>query len=202
MQNKPNYGIILIRTSRILTHSNNAIRDEQLKKEKRKERDQRLKSQAVSKKSKELPNGGKSQTRGPEQDDMMSESTATLQDLGFKDPRLLGSLPALLPDEILNAEPVARLPTPVSENDKSKPRISQKRKFLDEEQKPPKDVRRGGTTIRVLDGSSGTKNALAPTVSKAGKHVRENWMSGNRSGMNTTGLRRTTGGSKGFVRKG
>lgn len=183
--------------------ANSIFRHEQLRREKRKERDQRLKSQAISKKSKELSNGGPAHARVPEQDDMMSESTATLQDSGFKDPRVLaGSLPALLPDDILNAEPVARLPTPVSENDRSKPRISQKRKFLDEEQKPPKDVRRGGTTIRVLDGSSGKTNDLAPRVSKSGKHVREKWLSGNRSGANAGGLRRSTGGSKGFVRKG
>lgn len=187
----------------LLLPANSIIRQEQLKKEKRKERDQRLKSQAVSKKSKDLSTSGGARPRAPEQDDMMSESTATLQDSGFKDLRnLAGSLPALLPDEILNSEPAARLPTPVSDNDKSKPRISQKRKFLDEEQKPPKDVRRGGTTIRVLDGSSGKTNSLAPRVSKAGKHVRENWLSGNRSGANTGGLRRTSGAAKGFVRKG
>ncbi|KAK2756749.1 hypothetical protein FQN54_005195 [Arachnomyces sp. PD_36] len=178
------------------------LRHEKLQREKRKERDQRLKSQAVSKKSKELPNPRKAHARAPEHDDMMSESTATLQDLGFKDSHLLaGQLPALLPDEILNAEPVARLPTPVSENDRTKPRISQKRKFLDEEQKPPKDVRRGGTTIRVLDGSSGKANALAPKVSKPGKHVREQWLSGNRGGVGPSGLRRAGGGSKGFVGK-
>lgn len=133
----------------------------------------------------------------------MSESTATLQDSGFKDLGLQGgSLPALLPDEILNAEPTVRLPTPVSENDKSKPRISNKRKFLDEEQKPPKDMRRGGTTIRVLDGTSGKTNSLAPRASKAGKHVRESWLSGSRKGANPSGLRKTTGASKGFVRRG
>lgn len=187
----------------LLMRANSAIRHEQLKKEKRKERDQRLKSQAISKKSKELSNGGRPRTHAPEQDDIMSESTATLQDSGFKDPRnLAGSLPALLPDEILNAEPAARLPTPVSENDKSKPRISRKRKFLDEEQKPPKDVRRGDTTIRVLDRSSGKTNSLAPRASKAGKHVRENWLSGNRNSANIGALRRTTGTAKGFVRKG
>lgn len=73
----------------------------------------------------------------------------------------------------------------------------------------PKDIKLGGTSIRVFEDSSNTascngfNNSLPPRASKQGRTVRENWMTGNRKGggaINGT-LRRTTGGSSGFVRK-
>jgi U3 small nucleolar RNA-associated protein 16 len=121
---------------------------------------------------------------------------------------MIQSLPILLPDEILNAEPSIRPPTPPPENSRhmAKP-TSRKLRFLDEVQKPPKDARIGNTSIKVLDEMShynsrtGANPSLAPKSSKASKNVRDSWLLGNRNKDVSNGLRRTTGGSSGFVRK-
>lgn len=152
----------------------------------------------------------------PKQEEILSESSATLQGSEVKAPVsssfLPASLPKLLPDEILFAEPSARPPTPPRERDRHSvalKRSSHKFSFSDVVHTKPKDLKLGRTSIHVLEDSgntairNGLNNSLAPRASKQGRTVRENWMAGNRNGggaINGT-LRRTMGGSSGFVRK-
>ena len=136
-------------------------------------------------------------------DDLLSESTATLQGSTTQDARRR-ALPALLPDEILNAEPVARPPTPPAEDEFAARKKPSKLRFLDKTEKAPKDARAGDVTIRVLDAPSAKPNskpALAPKASKSGRNVRDTWLKRDKNTARANGLRRTTGGSSGFVRR-
>ncbi|KAL1966092.1 hypothetical protein VTN77DRAFT_4840 [Rasamsonia byssochlamydoides] len=179
-------------------------RAELLKKEKRRQLDEKhkLQAKASGKKTKESSVGSRTSELKSAQDDSVSESTATLQGSISKDSGRL-ALPALLPDEILNAEPVARPPTPPSESDDLKRKKPQKLKFLEKVEKPPKDLHRGGVTIRVLEDRSSSKKTtptLPPKMSKAGRNIREAWIAGQRNKNNPNGLRRIAGGPSSFVR--
>ncbi|KAJ5666389.1 uncharacterized protein N7477_008837 [Penicillium maclennaniae] len=165
--------------------------EEQLKREKRRKLDERRKLQAKSK-PKEIVSS----------DDLLSESTATLQGSITQDARR-AALPALLPDDILNAEPVLRPLTPPAE-DSMAPKKPTKLRFLEKSEKPPKDVRAGDVTIRVLDAPStkkSSKPALAPKASKAGRNVRQSWLKRERSTAKVNGLRMTAGGPSKFTRR-
>lgn len=118
----------------------------------------------------------------------------------------------MLPDEILNAEPSVRPPTPPRETEpatvKTSSNNNNKLRFLDTAQKPPKDVVVGGTSVRVLDGTTNYPNwktrsnpTLPPKLSKASRNVRDSWMAGNRNKNVSSGVRRTAGGPSGFVRR-
>lgn len=103
-----------------------------------------------------------------------------------------GPLPALLPDEILAAEPMIRPPTP--------PPIvttitSKKHRFIDADPKPPKDIKTGTVKVRVLEDN---KSALPPRASKASKSLKESWLAGERGRKGVTAPRRKIGG--GFLR--
>ena len=105
------------------------------------------------------------------------------------------SLPLLLPEEILAAQPVIPAPKPPFSN--SKVAIRQKRKFLDLESKPPKDIKRGDVTIRVLQDK---RSVLPPKSSQFSKSLRESWLTGRRGFKGEIGVpRRKLGG--GFVRR-
>ncbi|PGH30647.1 hypothetical protein GX50_06599 [[Emmonsia] crescens] len=182
-------------------------RTDALNKEKRRERDQRLKAQAVSKSAPPIKQALPiPQDHRAKQDEILSESSATLQGSISKPIR---SLPTLLPDEILNAEPSfnhSRIPTPPYEIESSLTnQMSKKHKFLDIVEKKPKDVKiGGGTSIRVLESSSSSGSggiSLPPKSSKASRRVRERLIATNRSLPGGGSLRRTTGGTMGFVRK-
>lgn len=112
----------------------------------------------------------------------------------FKAPRK-PQLPVLLPDEILNEEPTARPPIPPPENNKIDHRLAKKRQLLNVNAKPPKDIRRGPVTIRVLD--SGPRN-LPPKASKESKMLREAWLTGQRGSKGGIERRKISGG---FVRR-
>ena len=104
-------------------------------------------------------------------------------------------LPLLLPEEILAAQPVVRapkLPFP-----KSKVAISQKRKFLELESKPPKDIKRGDVTIRVLQDN---RSILPPKSSQLSKTLRESWLMGRKGFKGEIGVPRRKLGA-GFVRR-
>jgi U3 small nucleolar RNA-associated protein 16 len=138
-------------------------------------------------------------------DDMVSESTVTLQGSTTQDSRR-STLPTLLPDEILNAEPVARPPTPPAEETGARAGKPNKLKFLDKVEKPPKDVSIGDVMIRVLDeppSQKKSKPSLPPKASKTGRSSKDNWLKNNRSTAQVNGLRRTAGGksTSSFVRK-
>lgn len=131
-----------------------------------------------------------------------SESTATLQGSTTQDARRPG-LPALLPDDILNAAPSTRPPTPPADEAAPVQKKPNKLKFLDKVEKRPKDVKMDEMTIRVLDEGPSRKKAktiLPPKSSKSGRNARDNWLKNARSTAQVNGLRRTTGGSSGFVR--
>lgn len=192
-----------------IQYADRLSRLEKSKKEKRKERDQRLKAQAVGKvdsKNHELP---VHQAPSAKQDELRSESSATLQGSVSKDPKLpssVRSLPTLLPDDILNAEPSTSPLIPLSQSDSAtEQKISQKKKFLEKRDKHPKDIKiGGGTAIRVFDQGSndaGSTSKLPPKSSKQSRQVRTNWTMGRRNPASGSSLRRTTGPSSGFVRR-
>lgn len=131
-----------------------------------------------------------------------SESTATLQGSTTQDARRPG-LPALLPDDILNAAPSTRPPTPPADEVAPVLKKPNKLKFLDKTEKRPKDVKMDDTTIRVLDEGPSRKKAkttLPPKSSKSGRNARDNWLKNARSTAQINGLRRTGGSTSGFVR--
>ncbi|KAI9934905.1 hypothetical protein ASPWEDRAFT_31256 [Aspergillus wentii DTO 134E9] len=177
--------------------------EEQLKKEKRKQLDERRKLQAKSIKKKEALAAAPKPGSGAIPDDLLSESTATLQGSTTQDARRL-ALPALLPDDILSAAPDTRPPTPPAEEFNFGHKKPNKMRFFDKAEHAPKDVKMGDVTIRVLDGEASQKKpktTLPPKASKAGRNSKQNWLNRSRSTAHVNGLRRTTGGSSGFVRK-
>jgi U3 small nucleolar RNA-associated protein 16 len=174
-----------------MNFANNAYREEHLKKEKRRKLDERRKLQAKTiVKPKESS------------DDLLSESTATIQGTTTQDARR-AALPALLPDDILNAEPAIRPPTPPAD-EFAMPKKSNKLRFLDKKDKIPKDVNMGDVSIRVLDAPStkkSSKPALAPRVSKAGKNLKGSMLQMTRNSAQGNGLRKKASGPSGFVRR-
>ncbi|KGO73882.1 U3 snoRNA associated [Penicillium italicum] len=167
--------------------------EEQLKREKRRKLDERRKLQAKSiVKPKEAPT-----------DDMLSESTATVQGTTTQDARR-AALPALLPDDILNAEFAIRPPTPPAEDQFAMPKKSNKLRFLDKQDKLPKDINMGDVSIRVLDAPSSKKSSkpvLAPKISKAGRNLKSSMLQKTRATAQGNGLRQKAGGPSGFVRR-
>lgn len=166
-----------------------------MKREKRRKLDETRKLQAKSK-PKEIT---------APSEDIHSESTTTVQGENTEDARRR-ALPALLPDDILNAEPVARPPTPPAEDNFgfAIPKKSNKLRFLEKTEKPPKDVQVGDVTIRVLDAPSTKQSsnvALPPKASKHGRGMKEGWLKQQKSTAQVNGLRRTAGGSSGFKRR-
>ncbi|RLL98586.1 hypothetical protein CFD26_103150 [Aspergillus turcosus] len=168
--------------------------EEQQKKEKRKQLDELRKQQAKQKDVAKLAAGSA--------DDQLSESTETLRGSTTQAARR-SALPALLPDEILNAAPVARPPTPPLEELNVSHKKPNKLKFLEATEKRPKDVKLGDVTIRVLDENptKKAKTSLPPKASKTGRNAKQNWLNRSRSTATVNGLRRTAGGSSGFVRR-
>ena len=105
------------------------------------------------------------------------------------------TLPLLLPDEILAAQPVLSAPRRPFSN--SQVAMRQKRKFLDLESKPPKDIKRSDVTIRVLQDK---RSVLPPKSSQVSKSLRESWLTGRRGFKGEIGVpRRKLSG--GFVRR-
>ena len=69
--------------------------------------------------------------------------------------------------------------------------------MLNNESKPPKDIKRGGIKFRVLQVE---KSVLPPKSSAASKALREQWLMGQRGSLGGVGVpRRKMGG--GFVKK-
>ncbi|KAE8148452.1 U3 snoRNA associated-domain-containing protein [Aspergillus avenaceus] len=165
--------------------------EEQAKRKKRRQLDELRKSQAKASKKKEKLS-----------DDMLSESTVTLQGSSTQDTRR-SALPALLPDDILNAAPVTRPPTPPAEGRSFAQIKPNKLKFLEKSEKRPRDVKMGDVTIRVLDDvpQKKAKSLLPPKASRSGRHSKQSWMDRNRSTGHVNGMRRTAGGTSSFVRK-
>jgi U3 small nucleolar RNA-associated protein 16 len=163
-----------------------SYRFEAARKIKRREHDSRLKLQAKSAKTHaktQRRSNAEYTTIGAQETEGKAKSSAK------------ASLPILLPEEILAAEPVVRPPTPPSSINETA--IKKKQKFLDAESRPPKDIKRGNVRIRVLQEE---RSILPPKASQTSKALRESWLAG-RQGFkgNIVVPRRKLGG--GFVRK-
>lgn len=146
-------------------------------------------------KTEKLPKSSPVELKPIADDDLISESTATLQGSTTKEPSRR-ILPALLPDEILNAEPIHRLPSPPPEERQNHNR---QHKFFKDD-KPTKDIHRGNVTIKVLESN---KDMLPPKTLANGRNVKALWQAGKRGrhGGVPGGLKRVAAGSKGFVRR-
>jgi U3 small nucleolar RNA-associated protein 16 len=166
--------------------------------------DESRKQQAkVLGKRKEVPVSQTAPGAGTPADDILSESSATLQGSFTQDARR-PTLPALLPDDILNAVPEVRPPTPPPETEDFAQKKPTKLRFLEKKEKAPKDVRMGDVAIRVLDSDSARKQpngALPPKASKMGRSAKSAWLKQARSTGHVNGMRMASSGSKGFVRK-
>ncbi|KAL2872721.1 uncharacterized protein BJX67DRAFT_340204 [Aspergillus lucknowensis] len=178
--------------------------EEQLKREKRRQLDERRKIQAkASGKRKEAAISQSTPGAGTPAEDLVSESSETLQGSFTQDARR-PTLPALLPDDILNAVPDVRPPTPPPEVQALSQKKPTKLRFLDKQEKAPKDVRMGDVAIRVLGGSSLRRQpntALPPKASKTGRTAKDAWLKQARSTGHVNGMRMVSSGSKGFTRK-
>jgi len=169
------------------------------KKEKRRKRDAHLKEQAATGKKQRKSNlkGNPSlvddaQLLSENQDPNLEHHESQAKPRAKKSFKRNGPLPALLPDEILAAEPMTRPPTP--------PPIvttisSKKHRFIDADPKPPKDIKKGTVKVRVLEDN---KSVLPPRASKASKSLKESWLAGQRGRKDSTAQRRKPGG--GFLR--
>ncbi|KAA6411580.1 MAG: hypothetical protein FRX48_04860 [Lasallia pustulata] len=168
-------------------------------KEKRKARDTRLKEQAKSASKRRKIHRETLPESDPENASERSTGSVSNQPKASTGSRMNGrsALPALLPDEIIAIEPAARPPTPPEEPEVRLMSVSKKRKFLDADPKPPKDVKRGPVTVRVLEAQ---RQLLPPRASKTSKALKEAWLVGRRgAGGAAVVQRRKLGG--GFVRK-
>ncbi|EON64410.1 hypothetical protein W97_03641 [Coniosporium apollinis CBS 100218] len=105
----------------------------------------------------------------------------------------VNNLPALLPEELLAAAPEVRPPTPPPPAAaQAVARKAKHHRFLDADERPPKDVKRGPVSVRVLQQ---TNRLLAPKASANSRNLREAWLKG-RQGLGRGGGK---GGGKGMV---
>ena len=186
------------------------------KKLKRREHDQRLRLQAKSAKDHRSNDKPSTKARGRKESPIkVTEVNGQLRDKGHESlgetPKIIKDgdrksptklrpsgktpLPLLLPEELLATQTVVHTPTPSSSN--SKVAISQKRRLLDLEPKPPKDIKRGNVTITVLNDK---RSILPPKSSRASKDLRESWLTG-RPGLKGKVCVPRQKPSGGFVRK-
>lgn len=172
-----------------------------MQKEKRRFRDEMHKSQAKTsgQQKHDAFFGGLSDRQNT---DYVSESSATFQ--GSIRMAQKPVLPALLPDDILNAEPSDRFLTLSSGIDDSQRQRPHKLRFIENADKPPKDIYRDGVMIRVIGDSSVKKKsgaALPPKISKSSHNLKQAWMAGRQWAKAPAGLRRTTSGPTSFVHR-
>ena len=129
--------------------------------------------------------------------DEFSKATGEKDRNSPKQPNVLEKdrLPLMLPDEILAAKPIPQIRKPPFTN--SKVAVGQKRKLLNFESKPPKDVKLGNVTICYLQDK---QTILPPESSLASKAIRESWLTGKRSFKGAMQVPRRKPSSS-FVRK-
>ena len=129
--------------------------------------------------------------------DTLVESASAQGPLDLLDlePPRKAPLPTLLPDELLNAKPMPRpLMPPSADVPEVRSSLSQKRKLLDIDSRPPKDIQRGALKVRVIPADQGH---LPPKPSKESKLLRESWLTGQRGPKGGIERRKLGGG---FVR--
>lgn len=165
-------------------------------KRKRRELDMRLKNQVkAAKRPRTNPMDATPNHEGSVSPDTLSGNMQrSLPHQSRSSPSRRAPLPRLLPEELLNAEPIARPLTHPSDLPVVKLDVAKKRKLLHIDSEPPKDIQKGRFKIRVLPSAS---NDLPPKFSKESQALREYWLTGQR-GPRGGVQRRKTGG--GFVR--
>ncbi|KAL9131403.1 MAG: hypothetical protein Q9217_000671 [Psora testacea] len=165
-------------------------REDAVRKIKRREHEQRMRAQVEGAKKRGTRkmlslNGTEADTNNGNSDNVLKKGKATKM-----------PLPDLLPDELLNAEPTNRIltsPATITQNVAN----TKKKVLLDTQDKPPKDLIRGNTKIRVLQED---RMLLPPKSSAQGKSIRERWLLGQRGSRPTTWVPRRKPLSS-FVRK-
>lgn len=184
-----------------LEQSKAAAKLEKAQKLKRQERDVKMKEQAkaAKKETKQKEASKSSKAQGTVIEKAVDEHGApTSESKAQTANKAKQPLPALLPEYILADESDIRpLIPPPSSTGKAVTFTSQKKRFLDLEQKTPKDINKGGVKIRVLQDGSGV---LPPKASQQGKALREAWLMGRR-GRGTVVERRKMKCQGGFIRR-
>lgn len=180
------YGFFFLETVLVGLMSN-LSRQKVAATQRRKELDIRLKSQAHSRKRKlmeiDLPGG-------------TMENTPTSERINDKR-GLHNPVPALLPDSILLVEPAGPV---FKSNPIPKKSDSASHRLRSLIAVPPKDLKQGAKTVRILESN---RVLLPPRSALCGKGVRESWIFGRRSGgrdRNGVVPRRKMG--NGFLRSG
>ncbi|KAI4270234.1 MAG: hypothetical protein LQ337_006810 [Flavoplaca oasis] len=162
-------------------------------KQRRRDRDSRLKLQAkISKVEAAKPKMKEEQADTSSEEDEDHPQNAVQDTWTRQD-----ASPALLPDEILAAEPAPRMPTPPLRRDVMKATVNTRHRFLDQASKPPKDIQTGNVRIRVLEDR---RAILPPKVSKNSQMLRESWLAGRRGPKGNVLMKRRKMGT-GFIRK-
>ncbi|GBF64876.1 hypothetical protein TMEN_7592 [Trichophyton mentagrophytes] len=183
---------------------------EQMRREKRKEHEKRLQQQAASKaaiqKAADARRDAKAkraEAKTSKHDEQQSESSMTLSAGTQRESKhgLSAPLPALLPDEILNADPSKPLITGL-DVERLKMNTPRHIRITNTADRQPKDLKAGSTAIRVLGDSCSSSNPiLPPKSSNSSRRVKENWVGGRRKMGATGALSYSTGGPKSFARK-
>ena len=176
------------------------------KKRKRRERDARLKEQSHIAKEKDAKVKADS-SRPPKKrkrivvdndDDVAAAALSSEKENGMS---LAEPLPMDILESLESLPPsLHHVPPPPTSTTLIQHKLNKKRKLLDTDDKPPKDIKKGDKIIKVLPESTG---ALPPKNSKEGKALRERWLMGNRgrSGVSRKEWSAGSGGGKSFVRR-
>ncbi|KAI9885502.1 MAG: hypothetical protein M1823_002684 [Watsoniomyces obsoletus] len=167
--------------------------------QKRRDRDQRLKDQAQLHQKKQQESVPETPPFVLESEPEAGDSASmnqTSSRYGNQKPRRKPELPELLPEEILAAEPYRPMPPGPLQEAENQLQTSKKHILFGAEEKPAKDVQRGPVKVRVLEQRN---PVLAPRASKSGKSVREQWLTGRvkAGGVAAVERRKPNGG---FVR--
>jgi len=148
-------------------------RQAEAEKQKRKERDARLKDQAkLSKKHRKLP------IDEPSDDQSSSSSEPTQNTTAHNRPPSKHPLPTLLPLTLLSAPapaPPSHSPPPPTPQPPHQSTLARKLKRQDAALKPVKDIMRGPVRVRVLEKENAM---LPPKVERRSMEVRERWLKG------------------------
>ncbi|CAO2651560.1 Nn.00g041300.m01.CDS01 [Neocucurbitaria sp. VM-36] len=193
-----------------------ALRAQQIEEQaKRRQREERIAEQQAQKRIREEKKAQKiakqlaKQQTATASSEYEDEASTNRQDI-FRD---MKSLPALLPDSLLETIDDQRPPTPPpqrrgkTEEELRRERLNHHIKFLERSEKPAKDVKRGKLSVAVL----GQQNrVLPPKANRDTRNVRELWLKGRKVEQRKGGkaslkhrkMERKAHGSRGFLRGG
>lgn len=143
-------------------------------KQRRRDRDSRLKSQAKISKIAAAKVRSKEELFDTSSEDGEGDDESSPHP-GQGTWRIKEALPALLPEEILAAEPTARMPTPPPKGEVAKATVNTRHRFLDQISRRPKDIGKGNIRIRVLEDR---RAMLPPRISQDSQKLRESWLAG------------------------